>query len=209
MIVVTTSGSSDVIFEFLDKYHYLRYYKHSLAVVVNGGKPDFLKRLRDESGEDFILCNGYGQYDFGTVLYALDFLDADSYTFIQDSCLPVSCAGMDKLAYCAEGEATAWASFEGMFDSASQEKWCEDIAGSVEFEWGIFGPIFSATRLDLERIVELRDIVVDNKDKQQAMERVWPILFKKYGIKVSFLEKFSDIQSGKMKLFEKKFLHRK
>lgn len=91
------------------------------------------------------------------------------------------------------------------FDNEEQRQWLVDNLGSDDYEYGFYGPNVAMTRNVLNKILpDIRNVVVDTKIKQQAMERGWSILAKKNKISIMFLEQYKgDVQSDAYRFFKK------
>ena len=206
MIVVTTCTDGGIVENFTSACQGVDI--PDFITLLCNGDDAYFDAMHSRYSDIYDVRRGYDKYDFGSVLQSLSELDADKFLFIHDSCSPKSVNCFERMLDVSDGSVNAWASFIPQFDNAEQEQWCEGVAGSLSYDLGVFGPIFAITRNTLESIDEVHDIDVDSKMKQQAMERVWPILFRKHGISVNFFETFKHIQKGTTKLFDKTFYHR-
>lgn len=111
-----------------------------------------------------------------------------SYLFIQDS-IRGTVEDVVSPFKAKEAPVVAWGSFPLFFDSEEQERWVARKLSPPWPDYGIFGPIFYATRKALKK-VEDRGLFPDtppNKIMAQGTERAWAISFYKAGIPVEFL----------------------
>jgi hypothetical protein len=121
-------------------------------------------------------------------------VSAEKYLFLQDSCSPRESDYFEQFAAKMPGEmgAVGWSSF-GMhvWDSTMQLEASAYMYGSPD-TWpkkGIFGPIFYTTNKSLKLLDDsgLLPAYPVHKSQQQAMERVWAILYHRAGLNVNFL----------------------
>lgn len=112
-----------------------------------------------------------------------------SYLFVQDS---IRGQVDDVVAPFRDhgGDAVAWGRFRFFFDDQQQADWvCRQYPGPRLPTWGIFGPIFYATRKALKKL-EDRDLFPElppNKLMAQGTERAWACAFQAAGIPVETL----------------------
>jgi hypothetical protein len=75
-----------------------------------------------------------------------------------------------------------------LYDENEQINFCYDNFDSIEYDKGIFGPIFAITNEDIQKIDKKYLVYPTNKMLQMGMERGWSILFKKYGFEIDPIE---------------------
>lgn len=95
------------------------------------------------------------------------------------------------------------------FDNEEQRRWLVEQFGTDDYDYGFYGPNIAMKRQTFIDIYEdIRNVVVDTKMKQQAMERGWAIIGKKRGLPMLFLENYKGDVQGDSYQFFRKAVHR-
>jgi hypothetical protein len=166
-----------------------------------------------------IICQKYGaryicldeaRYDFGAYMKAVELNPGiENFWFKHDSLYLKSPEFYDVIEkLLPKYGMIGWhffAKWGSSFDNEEQRLWLIDKFGSDDYDYGFYGPNFAVKRSTLELLKpELENLVIDDKLKQQAMERGWSILAKKHNLPVMFLEHFKgDVKSDVYKYFIK------
>jgi len=134
-------------------------------------------------------------YDTGAYMYAIQNLQAERYYFLHDSIrikTPIIFEEIDKKL--VPGVVVALTVFGGnCYDNEEQRQLCRDNWGTTQFKTGIFGPMFSILRTDLEKAwSDLPKILPTNKNEQMGMERGWSVFCTKNNFEVIPLEENLD-----------------
>lgn len=153
-------------------------------------------------------------FDTGAYMYAINNLMADRYYFLHDSLrikTPVFFEEIDKKLI--PGTVVALTIFPGnCYDGDDQRSLCQENWNTTEFVSGIFGPMFSILRSDVEKHWnELPKRLPSNKSEQMGMERGWAVFCNKCGIHIEDLEKvhtFNQIYTDGYVHFTKLFPNR-
>jgi len=147
-------------------------------------------------------------YDTGAYVYAIQNLQAERYYFLHDSITiktPIIFEEIDKKLI--PGVVVALTIFgRDFYDNEEQRQFCRDNWGTTQFNPGIFGPMFSILRTDLEKAwLDLPKILPTNKNEQKAMERGWSVFCTKNNLKVISLENlnYKNISGDRFAHFKK------
>lgn len=150
------------------------------------------------------------QYDFGAYMYAAKlYPEVENFWFKHDSLYLKSSEFYDIIEkQLPRYDMIGWhffAKWGSSFDNEEQRQWLIDNFGSDDYEYGFYGPNLAIKRSTLNFLGStLKNVVVDNKIKQQAMERGWAIVAKNHNLEVLFLENFKgDVKSDAYKYFIK------
>ena len=130
-------------------------------------------------------------YDTGAYVYAINNLKAERYYFLHDSIrikTPIMFSEIDKKL--TPGTVVALTIFPGnCYDNNEQKELCFKNWNTTLFKTGIFGPMFSILRSDLEKNWnKLPKILPINKNQQMGMERGWSVFCTKSKLDVVPLE---------------------
>lgn len=221
MIVIATNNGFDYLERCLKSIR--MHTKNARILVVDTGSAEEFEKLGQS------IANDYGaewtqtenkHYDFGAYIHVYKNYPSEWYWFQHDSVCLKSYTALDLIKkQVLDGKACAWTSFVYYtcpYDNEEQMQWVHQLTGETDYDFGCFGPNFAISRnhLDtLDSIYNLSSIQVDTKVKQQAMERAWPIMFKKAGIYFTWIENTStqsfwhDFHEDKMIYFYKQ-LHK-
>jgi hypothetical protein len=132
--------------------------------------------------------------------------DEEAYLFTQDSCAPTAADVVAPFEF-AQADVVGWARFPMFFDNDYQAEWVRNQGYTVQPLWGIFGPIFYATRDAMERTEMWFPRTPRNRLEAQGTERAWAFAFMQAGIKPMFLHEWSNqhLSSGEAYPFKKTF----
>jgi hypothetical protein len=155
----------------------------------------------------------YRGFDTGAYIYAMKYIYSDKYYFIHDSFLIKTLDFIDSIDdLLKEGTVISTLDFDsGIYDNNEQIEFCLEKVGTSQYERGIFGPMFSILRCDVDKIIKSLNFYPTTKNFQMAMERAWPIIFKTNNINVVSLCGSLDMnkmQSDGYKFFTKFLPHR-
>ena len=130
----------------------------------------------------------YRGFDTGAYIYAINNLKSDRFVFIQDS---IRIKNVDFFNLIEEklktSNVVAILTFEGnWWENETQKYFSLKHFGTTMFDMGIFGPMFSISYTDSQKLNNL--IYPTDKEQQKAMERCWSIIFKEQNFTVDCLE---------------------
>ena len=128
------------------------------------------------------------EFDTGAYIYAINNLKSDRFVFIQDS---IRIKNVDFFNLIEEklktSNVVAILTFEGnWWENETQKYFSLKHFGTTMFDMGIFGPMFSISYTDSQKLNNL--IYPTDKEQQKAMERCWSIIFKEQNFTVDCLE---------------------
>lgn len=174
-----------------DRFH------HNLATLRGG--PIVVMDTSGGGHPSKAYIDAYRKYDY-----------YDSYLFLQDS---LESRVEDCVVPFREmGDVTAWGLFPLQWDSDGQRQWVQHQYPSGDPEFGIFGPIFYATREKL-LVLDDRGLFPDtppDRHMAQGTERAWAYAFHHANIPMETLG-FHDnntMASGEYPVFTKTFAGR-
>jgi hypothetical protein len=199
MIVVATHNGSAHLPELMEALSRFGTGGNDVLVLDTGSTcPESISLLTEIASKPwpFKLTVGktpYKAYDTGAYIHAFRNYDAHAYLFMQDSVRP-KCSGwfeaFEQRATFGVG-CVPWLIFPMQWNSQYQVDWLIEKCNTNDWPpYGVFGPIFYAPRLALERLDELGylDILPTCKEEQMAMERVWPTIFNLAGFGIRPVE---------------------
>jgi hypothetical protein len=216
MIVVATNNGDPYLETCLGRI--AEHTKNEVPVVVvdtfssDIGFRERARVLAEKHGFTFIQaerpCYDFGAYMLG---YKTD-PNREFYHFQHDSLYLKSPDLINDIREnLIDHDIAAWLRFDRAicaFDHEEQRSWLADRIGTDQYEMGIYGPNFSISDQAMKRLSgDLSRIEVDNKWKQQGMERGWPIMAQKHGLRVTQLESagfvWDGLFDGRYKLYDK------
>lgn len=178
---------------------------HSLDPMFAPWAANLCKRF----GVEFISMEK-SNYDFGAYLTAYKLKkDFDAFWFKHDSLYLKSPRFYDVIEQeLPKFGMIGWhffAKWGSSFDNEEQRIWLVNNLGSDDYDYGFYGPNLAISRKTLDALYpDLEWINVDDKIKQQAMERGWAIIAKKNKLPVLFLEHYKgDVKSDAYEFFIK------
>jgi hypothetical protein len=164
------------------------------------------------------IATPYQGYDTGAYLWAYWNVDADKYLFVQDSLVPLTEDFAEPFFRELDTHpVVAWVGFPFFWDNEFQEIATRFHLKSIaKLDFGIFGPIFAATREALDTLTtkKLLPTIPNFKVEQQAQERAWAIAFKEAELPVGYLhisplsDLAANVAGNGCMPFTKEFAHR-
>ena len=130
----------------------------------------------------------YKGFDTGAYIYAIQNLKSDRFIFLQDS-IRIKNVGFFNLIEekLKTSNVVTILTFEGgWWDNQTQKDFSLKHFGTTIFDKGIFGPMFSISYTDSQKLSNL--IYPTDKEQQNAMERCWSIIFKEQNFTIDCLE---------------------
>jgi hypothetical protein len=150
---------------------------------------DYLESLKSFNKLNInIYQTPYKGFDTGAYIYAIQNLKSDRFIFLQDS---IRIKNIDFFNLIDEKLKTSNVvtilTFEGdRWDNPTQQIFSLKHFGTTSFEKGIFGPMFSMSYSDSQKLNNL--IYPIDKNQQMAMERCWSVIFKKQNFTIDCIE---------------------
>lgn len=126
-----------------------------------------------------------GGHPTGALLWVLEQYAAyECFLLMQDSMTAIA----DPLPWFrdqlpAEGGAVAWGRFPMQWDGDEQRRWVEEQYPEVHPTFGIFGPVFYASRESLSKVTSPR--IPTTRLEAQGTERAWAYAFAAAGLPVA------------------------
>lgn len=196
MIVLASNGTR-YLPGFLESFERLGYDKAGLTIIDTGSEDEGTLNYHKELGRlgYYVDQTPWKAYDTGAYLWARDSVVASEFLFLHDS-TKLKVPNIEEVfrnAWTPEAGAVAWQLFNrslNFYDNDTQKAFVERHFGTIDFENGIFGPMFYTTAEVLESLGEIPRPT--NKTEQMAMERGWAVAFEKEGYKPVALEGFFD-----------------
>ncbi len=219
MIVIATHNGKTVLQDLLSD---LTDIKCVIPIsVIDTGSSDelslsYLKQLREIFPQ--LNINVYStlekNWDTGAYMFAIKHLKANKYYFLQDSIRILRQDIFNKIDDLLQPKTVvAFRYFLGKTD-----KWfhkvgrdlCRKNFNSLDYDVGIFGPIFCILREDIDRCWDtLPKFLPTTKREACGMERGWGIFCKLNNLKIVSLTQESILQGIEHNFFEKIFMNRK
>jgi len=202
MIVVATNNGKQYLMELLSDFKRIGITDEISIIDTQSTDIDsinFLESLKNNNEYNLkisVYQTPYRGFDTGAYIYAINNLKADKFYFMQDSVRIKSNDYFNEINKKLKvGKVVSLITFEPhAFDGAEQINFCYENFDSIEYDKGIFGPIFAITNDDVQKIDKKYLVYPTNKMLQMGMERGWSILFKKYGFEINSLEGEYDYQ---------------
>ena len=196
MIVIATNNGKKYLIEVLYDLKKIGV-KEEIAVIDTQSTDieslEFLESLKNNNDFDLkisVHTTPYRGFDTGAYIYAINNLSADKFYFMQDSIKIKSndyFNAIDKKL--KNGTVVPLITFgPHLYDENEQINFCYENFESIEYDKGIFGPIFAITNSDAQKIDKKYLVYPTNKMLQMGMERGWSIIFKKYAFEIDSLE---------------------
>lgn len=203
MIVIATNNGMKYLPSLLASLELHGTGDHEVLVMDTGSSnPEFLTYLKEIGDREWpfklaVDRTPFSGYDTGAYIHAYRTREADTYVFMQDSVL-VKSAGW---IHAFESRLTfnvgcvPWLVFPMQWDNQDQIDWIQAKYRTNQWPpFGIFGPIFCATKEALDMLDSRRylEVIPSNKIEQQAMERGWATAFELSGLSVRPIETSFD-----------------
>jgi hypothetical protein len=130
----------------------------------------------------------YRGFDTGAYIYAIQNLKSDRFIFLHDSIRIKSVSFFNLIdEKLKTSNVVPIITFNGeWWDNQTQKDFSLKHFGTTIFDKGIFGPMFSISYLDSQKLNKL--IYPTDKLQQMAMERCWSIIFKNQNFTIDSLE---------------------
>jgi hypothetical protein len=218
MIVIATNNGKKYLSKLLESLEFLG---NKIPVSIIDTQSDdiesleYLSNLQNTFPFDIkTYRTPYRGFDTGAYIWAYRNIPSEKYYFLQDS------LKIKSLEYFSEtdkrlkpGTIVPLLTFENNgYGYGEGMNFCQSNFGTTDYDLGIFGPIFSILRSDMDKIDSNHLCIPHNKATQTGMERGWAIIFKIYGFVVDPLEGIKDdfkIENHTYQYFEKQFPYRK
>jgi hypothetical protein len=214
MIVIPSFNGFDYLEEQLRRMS--KHAPDEKVIVVNTKSSDpkfdpWARELCARYGVEYVMCTDDEMgYEYGALLKALwVHPNEPDYVLIHDSLWIKSDQTISTFrSFLRPGQIVAWHFFmqEGSgWDNEEQREWLRKNFGTDQYRTGIYGQVFMVTNEDLRKMMhDMGDVWVDNKTITMGMERAWPIVARKNGIGITFLEHWKGpIFSESYKFFVK------
>lgn len=198
MIVIASHDNIDLLSNILQDLTKCNLYGHEVLIVdTNSSNKDYLKGFAE-----LIITypnfkferKAYTCWDSGAYLHAFKNYYSDKYIFLQDSLNIINSNIFEEITNKLDNtDVLGLFNFYYVYDSKEQQDWVEEGINFKETPiHGIFGPIFSTTRLALEKIPSEWFREPKTKWQGNGMERRWALMFNEVGCKVDFLHFFQN-----------------
>lgn len=201
MIVIATNNGYDFLKKSLDSLSNIGV-KIPISIIDTNSTDEFSVKFIQEiktglySNLDIkVLQTPYCGFDTGAYIYAMKNIYSDRYYFIHDSLIIKYYDFFNEIDKLLEdGVVVSLLEFWGnSYDNQEQVDFCIRNIGSSYYDKGIFGPIFSILRSDVDKIIDSLNFYPEVKNNQMAMERGWSVIFKLNNINIKSLCGFFDI----------------
>jgi hypothetical protein len=196
MIVVATNNGINFLPNLLSDLEKLNIEEEISIIDTQSNDSEFIDYLENlKSFNKFnlninVYQTPYKGFDTGAYIYAIQNLKSDRFIFLQDS-IRIKNMGFFNLIdeKLKTSNVVTLLTFDGnWWDNQIQKDFSLKHFGTTIFETGIFGPMFTISYLDSQKIEKNLLIYPENKEQQKAMERCWDIIFKKTSLTVDNLE---------------------
>lgn len=196
MIVIATNNGKNYLSELLSDFQRIGI-SDEISIIDTQSTDieslQFLESLRDKNDFDLnikVYQTPYRGFDTGAYIYAIKNLKSDKFYFMQDSIRVKSIEYFNEINKRLKvGTIVPLITFgPHLYDENEQINFCYENFDSIEYDKGIFGPIFAITYEDSQKIDKKYLVYPTNKMLQMGMERGWSILFKKYGFEIEPIE---------------------
>lgn len=219
MIVIATNNGNKFLKKSLDNLSLLNC---DIPISIIDTKStekesiEFLNSLKNNYYDNLninVYQTPYSGYDSGAYIYAMKNIDSDRFYFIHDSFIIKTLSFFDRVNdLLKSGVVVSILEFSSnLYDNQEQINFSLKSVGTSDYDKGVFGPMFSILKSDVNKIIESLDFYPKIKNEQMAMERIWPIIFKKNNINTISLCGYLDIfkiQNDKYEYFIKYLPHR-
>ena len=191
MIVIATNNGKDYLPKLLESLNTLNYRIDVSIIDTQSNDIESIYFLENINKDNYnfnisIYQTPYKGYDTGAYIYAIrNIKNVDRFYFIQDSIIIKDI----KLFYeidkrLTSGNIVSLIGFTNGFDNQEQIDFCNNHFGNSYYKCGIFGPMFSILKSDIDMIDDKLLVYPTNKNIQMAMERGWSILFNNYNFNI-------------------------
>jgi hypothetical protein len=220
MIVIATNNGKPYLLELLKDFQKIGI-SDEIAIIdtqsTDAESLEFLEslKIKNEFGLNInVYKTPYRGFDTGAYIYAINNLKSDRFYFMQDSIKIKSIEYFNEINKRLKiGTIVPLITFgPHLYDENEQINFCYENFDSIEYDKGIFGPIFAITNEDVQKIDKKYLVYPTNKMLQMGMERGWAVLFKKYGFEIEPIEgayDYSKLSNDGYSLFKKHLPYRR
>jgi len=220
MIVIATNNGKTYLSELLSDLERIGCNEDISVIDTQSSDAESLEFIDSlKAGDKFnlkikVYQTPYKGFDTGAYVYAINNLSADKFYFMQDS---IKIKSIDYFIEIDKrlkpGVVVPLITFgPNLFDENEQIDFCYDKFDSIDYDKGIFGPIFAITNEDIQKIDKKYLVYPTNKMLQMGMERGWSVLFKKYGFEIDPIEgayDYTKLSNDGYVFFKKNLPYRK
>jgi hypothetical protein len=194
MIVIATNNGKNYLPNLLNSLEDIDLLNNKILILDTGSTDkEYLSNLKSKH-EIIVDRTPYSGYDTGAYIYAYNNYIDENYLFLQDSIIIKEKSLIrDGLSILDNNTIVPLIIFDpkkNFYDNHVQMEWVNSKIGSHIYEYGIFGPMFFAKRITLDKIKNINNAIPYDKNTQQAMERGWSVFFKQNGINIVPLERY-------------------
>jgi hypothetical protein len=220
MIVFAVHDRVDLIFQVFEKLEKFNF-RDVLVVDTNSKNNNVFNFYNSLNKSQYKFNIFYDRinhdcYDSGAYIHSFQKYDYETFYFFQDSVEFINEKIFEEIDnLLIENQVVAIASFPLIFDSQIQMDWViSDIPEYINLNFnqikGIFGPMFSIKKTNLELINKNWLSIPSNKLQACGMERKWSIIFNLLGFKTYYLEGdyMSFLSQSQNKYINKKMINR-
>ena len=195
LIVIATNNGIDFLPELLLSLHNIKC-NYDIAIVDTGSTDynyiQYLQELQITNNFELnvkIYMPQNIKYDTGAYLFAIKELPSHVYYFLHDSMKIKSDLFFELInSKLTHDTIVPLLTFGKGNDSSFDIQFLQEKFENSNYNVGIFGPIFSASRECLNKLPIDKIPMPCNKNEQMAMERYWAKLFELYNINIIPLE---------------------
>lgn len=204
LIVISTNNGFDYIEKCINSYDKYGCDGDDILVVDTKSSDEsfvtYTKELCNKKGIMWDQTN-YAGYDNSAYMHAYENYKYPHYIFQHDSVIIKHRETVSTLKKYIYDEDYDSASFLGFakdvcpFGNDEIESFCYDKYKSLEYRYGVFGPNFIIKKETLDFLYikySLGELIIDNKNKAQATERGWGIMFDSEKLKYKCNEIFTN-----------------
>lgn len=212
MIVVATHNDIEVLESIINDLNNIDLNGHNVSIIdTNSDEIEFKNRfdqLKNENPQFNFIHLDYTCWDSGAYIWTYKNFNEDKFIFLQDS---IEILDKNFIKVVDENlnnyDVVALSAFPYRYDDPDQKTWVESgISFKVTPKYGIFGPIFAATKEILDKIPNEWLKYPTKKLEACGMERRWSLMFDVISATKAYLQ--YDIFNPPIKYINKKFLRR-
>lgn len=218
MIVIATNNGKEYLINLLNSLEFLEI-NIPISIIDtksnNSDSLEFIDILKSNNPYKLnisVYSTPYRGYDTGAYIYAIKNIPSTRYIFLQDSIEIKSNIFFEIINSKLEDNVIVpLISFNNIgYDNIEEQDFCLKNFDTIQYNKGIFGPMFAVTKKTIDLIDKKYLICPTTKNEQMAMERGWAIIFEKYNFKINEMEFFDydKICNDKYSNFKKIILQR-
>ena len=217
MIVIATNNGKNYLPKLLNSLNELEYSIDVTIIDTQSNDTESIEFINNIDKDSYkfnisFLQTPYRGFDTGAYIYAIrNIKNVDRFYFLQDSIVIKDIKLFDEInKRLCKGKVVPLVGFRTLYDNQEQIDFCNDNFGSSYYKCGIFGPMFSILKEDIELIDDNLLVYPNNKNIQMAMERGWSVIFNKYDLNVEpiYDYDYEKIMNDGYQLFNKTILNR-